>query len=121
MMGFMDRKAKISLDIFSGRPNPEWEVHGEELEYLFGFVGDISEISSTQTPSKIPQLGYRGFFVEYCDGGDCSDFIHVYDGKAGYEGDGGHYVSDCGLEKWLIEKAGERGYGDVFQEDWKML
>ena len=56
----------VELDVFSGRPNPRWQLDersGQELRRL------QSRLSvSSVAPAEPPALGYRGF--RYTDGTD---------------------------------------------------
>src|SRR4029079_17563162 len=56
---------KITIDIFSGRPNPEVELSGKEaqdvlerLKHAAPLAGDEAERAAT------PILGYRGLIIE---------------------------------------------------------
>lgn len=112
----MERKARVTLSVYSGRPDPEWDLVGEDLEFFFGTLEKMAPMSRTVEPSPSNQLGYRGFFVNYCDGSDHPQTLHVYDGKAGYEYAEWYFKPDHGLEDWLIEKASEKGYGDTIKK-----
>ncbi|WNZ44094.1 hypothetical protein Q2T42_19890 [Leptolyngbya boryana CZ1] len=54
---------KITLDIFSGLPNPTWTLKGEEAQTVLREIqntrGGVSELDSGTQP-----LGYRGFIIE---------------------------------------------------------
>lgn len=52
---------RVELDIFSGRPNPTWDLDPDDTQ-------KILEILSTLAPSQFPPakndgLGYRGFVL----------------------------------------------------------
>ena len=51
----------VTLDIFSGRPNPSWILEDDEARQLL----DRIYAAEQRTPLKVPgaegQLGYRGF------------------------------------------------------------
>jgi hypothetical protein len=49
----------IELDIFSGQPNPVWELSESDSLALQGFQDALSNYS--EEPSAPPGLGYRGF------------------------------------------------------------
>jgi hypothetical protein len=49
----------IELDVFSGRPNPSWQLDGEARKKLVSLLGALAP---AQTPApEVPGLGYRGF------------------------------------------------------------
>jgi hypothetical protein len=63
----------VELDIFSGRPNPRWEldeIQGMELRQMQSLLE-----ASNQTPAEPPALGYRGFWYS-----DAAGRIHAYRG-----------------------------------------
>ncbi len=49
----------IELDIFSGRPNPIWELNESDSLELKGLQDALGTYS--EEPSAPPGLGYRGF------------------------------------------------------------
>lgn len=49
----------VELDIFSGRPNPRWELSPAEVERLRGLHHVLRPASSVRF--EAPGLGYRGF------------------------------------------------------------
>ena len=51
----------VELDIFSGRPNPRWELDEHAAETLRRLVSRLSVTSAS--PPEAPGLGYRGFVV----------------------------------------------------------
>lgn len=91
----------VEIDIFSGRPNPRWELSPEQT---LEFQQKISALHR-QTPSSpaFDGLGYRGLIVR--DPGNPGSFfkigfgriLHVKDGTKSYYSDEGR-----SLEKWLI-------------------
>jgi hypothetical protein len=50
---------RVELDVFSGRPNPRWELDEDSAVALRCLLSRLSV--STDTPPKEPGLGYRGF------------------------------------------------------------
>lgn len=48
----------VTLLIFSGRPDPKWELPEEDGKVLAELLG------STRSAPEISTLGYRGFLVE---------------------------------------------------------
>ena len=49
----------VELDIFSGRPNPRWELDPRATGELRRLLRRLAR--STATPPEPPGLGYRGF------------------------------------------------------------
>lgn len=63
----------VELDVFSGRPNPRWELDEQSSQQLGRLQGRLT--STRQAPPEPPGLGYRGFV--YSDG---SGQVRVYRG-----------------------------------------
>jgi hypothetical protein len=49
----------VELDIFSGRPNPRWELDEPASRQLLRLEADL--LPATLAPPAPPGLGYRGF------------------------------------------------------------
>jgi|SRR5262245_5774353 len=49
----------VELDVFSGRPNPRWELDGDSAESLRRLIGGLPP--TADAPPEPPGLGYRGF------------------------------------------------------------
>jgi len=50
---------RISLSVFSGRPNPYWELSGEKIDELRNKIIGLPRTKEVQSPG----LGYRGFKI----------------------------------------------------------
>ena len=99
---------RVTADVFSGRPNPEWtldEREAEEVGTLFRALGEARGAAP-----EPPGLGYRGFVVA---GGEAR-----LDGCGEVRAFQGHVTARCGgaarlladgerrLERRLLESAG---------------
>ena len=51
----------VELDLFSGRPNPRWELTGGAADALRGLLGRLAV--AHDEPPEPPGLGYRGFIL----------------------------------------------------------
>jgi hypothetical protein len=51
---------KVELDVFSGRPNPSWELSREEMTK---FESIVQSARPGTGEIELPGLGYRGFVV----------------------------------------------------------
>ena len=51
----------VTLDIFSGRPNPSWSLEDEEARQLLDRIHAIEQRTPLKVPGAAGQLGYRGF------------------------------------------------------------
>jgi len=68
----------VTLDIYSGLPNPSWELTEDQVAGLIERLGASSERSLSKLPSLDGRLGYRGFHVETVQekGLEASTLIH---------------------------------------------
>ncbi len=51
----------VTLDVFSGRPNPSWTLDDEEASQLLDRIHAIEQRTPLKVPGAAGQLGYRGF------------------------------------------------------------
>lgn len=101
---------RVELDIFSGRPNPTWELSSEEVDEFTARLSDLTPCDRAFAP---PGLGYRGFEIR--DLGERPEIparLRVLDGFVFvFEDDQTRCFQDeKGIEGWLIEQARTRGY-----------
>lgn len=102
---------QIELDVFSGRPNPRWEMSGTQAEFLRRLRSLKVSPAGASTGDG---LGYRGFVVRPNGGPvDGFDEVRLYKGSAVVrQGDRSETFSDPerSLERWLLDLA--RGHVD---------
>jgi hypothetical protein len=122
---------RITVDIFSGRPNPSVIVSGAEEEELLERLSEprrgrgAGEERSSRAP-RIPEatLGYRGLIIERVETaagrkrtrrGDLPDRVRV---AAGYVlGERSRATRDPGVEEWVLSPRGPirlAGLGEEF-------
>jgi len=108
---------KVTMDVFSGRENPEWDMSADEFS-VFLDKYKRTQFHSNAREMDVPDLGYRGFYVSYLDDvcGEVPKTEHIFDGCVSFRNRDGLYTSDNGLEEWLFEKATEKGYGDIVKK-----
>jgi hypothetical protein len=51
---------RVQIDMFSGRPNPSWEITAQEAEQVKAMVRQLPERQAAARPE---QLGYRGLIL----------------------------------------------------------
>jgi len=99
----------VTLDVFSGRPNPTWTLTKEQG--LF-FINNVSQIKPTTEnlqnyTEKI--LGYRSFVVDEIGDKDLPlKRFEIYNGAIKVVSDNVYYIlkdKDFQLEKWLLQTA----------------
>jgi hypothetical protein len=56
----------VELDVFSGRPNPRWQLDQPAADALRRLLSRLTV--ATDRPLEPPGLGYRGFIFTYNSG-----------------------------------------------------
>jgi hypothetical protein len=93
----------VTLNVFSGRPNPSWTISEEEAADLEGRIARIADHSNLKALEPLAGLGYRGFSIRR----DESPYSrHIYAGIV----DPGHGIpsliaGDREVEQWLLSSA----------------
>lgn len=54
------KKAKVTLQVFSGRENPSWSLSEKQIDELLALIKDLPKAEPRDFPDG---LGYRGFQV----------------------------------------------------------
>jgi hypothetical protein len=106
----------IEIDVFSGRPNPRWELSPAEGDEL---LARLQEQSLPPGASPPPRAGYRGFIVYRPDAqGHPIAWLRVGGGAITVlAGAGvGTYSDIIGLENWLVGLARGAGFGALFSD-----
>ncbi|MCC6192752.1 MAG: hypothetical protein IT318_27340 [Anaerolineales bacterium] len=67
VQGAANLKGIASLDVFSGRPNPTWELSDTTITALVTELDQLKTTPSLEGPDPDSRLGYRGFVVELTD------------------------------------------------------
>lgn len=100
---------EVTLDVFSGRPNPSWTLSPDEEADL---ARRLSGLPPSEAPPAAEDLGYRGFTLSGAPvlEGMASD-IRIANGVVTVSGeDVRHLVDVAGIEHWLADQARQRGY-----------
>jgi hypothetical protein len=97
---------RVELDIFSGRPNPEWTLTDAEATELKTMTASLPVAAAS--PPLFDGLGYRGIVVR--DPGDPNwslvalrDIVWIRT----LEGSEVRSDPDAGIERWLLGAAGD--------------
>lgn len=96
-------KARVTLNIFSGRPNPTWTLSTKNANQL---VTKISELPKSNSTSSIDGLGYNGFQIEFTHSASRKSSITSNKGLVVYNVNGTNYYftdSQRLVEKFLLE------------------
>ncbi len=101
----------VELDVYSGRPNPSWQLSQTEADDLLALI----PIIQNQTAIKAVEndaLGYRGFIVTIKNGGkDLPNVIKVHAGIITLADKS--FYDNSFLEKKLIHQATKKGFGNL--------
>jgi len=95
-----DCRMIVEMDIFSGRPNPSWELAPEQMQEL---QQKVSALRWQNVPARVfDGLGYRGLIVRYPD--DPASFLKVGFGLVLRSDDRVTTAYDEGraFERWLL-------------------
>ena len=108
-------KISIELDVFSGRPNPSWELSPSESGELYQQLSPLPETDKNKSVFN-DGLGYRGFVISV-SGADAAtslpSTIRVY--KRFVLMNGKVYSDQHSVEKKLIEQARKKGFADIIE------
>ena len=85
---------RIELDMFSGRPNPVWELDASAERELLELESKL--LPAGRPANEPPPLGYRGFTY-----GEARDSRRVFDGILIRSGQS-YEDSGCRIERLLI-------------------
>jgi len=101
---------QVTLDVFSGRPNPSWFLSADEEQEL---VRRLQGLPSGHGPSPEGDLGYRGFrLVARAPKSNLPSEVIVTKGTVAIRDNGAtrHYQDANGIEAWLLDQARRHGY-----------
>jgi hypothetical protein len=100
------KKAKVTLQVYSGRENPSWNLSEKQISDLLALVGDLPKSEAFTLPDN---LGYRGFQVELAEkAAEKTQEIVAYKGRVLYKSaEADKYFTDRErrLEMFLLNSA----------------
>jgi hypothetical protein len=102
---------QVTLDIFSGRPNPSWTLNPAEAKEL---VQRLVGLPPARQPPPSVGLGYRGFLITNPqeEGGLPGEIRACRGAIISRTKEGVARFDDVNqLEAWLAEQARKHGYG----------
>lgn len=110
-----EMKVEVMLDIFSGRPNPRWELSEEQIEELKMKLDALP----AGTKKKPPVLGYRGIRVlnvSRIEG--LPERIKAYNGVLAINErkETDYYEDVNNIEDWLLNQARKEGYDEAINQ-----
>jgi hypothetical protein len=102
---------QVELDIYSGLPNPRWQLTADEATELESRLVDLP---ASARPIPDGKLGYRGFVVH-----DDGRRIQIGSGLVIVSRGEQHevYEDKRGAEDWLYANAVQRGHRSLIAHD----
>ena len=99
----------VTLDMYSGRPNPSWEIPDAEAKKLKKMLGKKRKITGTSSPGSAGLLGYRGLLLSTADDTAFPKTMRAFDGILEVASlDTPNYVDqDSEIEDFLLSTAGK--------------
>jgi len=97
--------AHVELDVFSGLPNPTWELSAADTATLMDMIEALPSTSPVDLPNP---LGYRGFLVSLtAPESGSTGTIRAFQGVVEYLAGEMRYYADPGrqTERWLLTTA----------------
>lgn len=101
----------VTLDIFSGRPNPSWVLPDKHSSELSERISSITQLTTEKPSGALGTLGYRGFVVHHSPSAAAPHMLstfHVHEGIVDQGLQAPSLVAgNRELESWLLSSAGK--------------
>ena len=95
----------VTLDVFSGRPNPTLQLSDAAETELTKRLGSLSNPTDQRPSGSIGGLGYRGFSIAKHDPTFVTQgHIHVHEAIIDREVGAANLVDDASIEKFLLDE-----------------
>ncbi len=99
---------QVELDIFSGKPNPTWNLTREETTTLAAM---LQKLPPAPAPAGELGLGSRGFLLSNPErAGGLPTRIRIGGGIVIFEGEMEFHLDTQGAEPWLLRQASQQGF-----------
>jgi hypothetical protein len=104
---------QVMLDLYAGRPNPQWTLAPAEAAALVVRARALRDVAAL--PPALLQAGWRGFVVQGdAPWGAAAPWLRVRDGIVTLQGRA--LQDSTGIEAMLEAAARRRGYGALLDE-----
>jgi len=130
----------VTLHVFSGRPDPAWEIPDHQARELADRIGALSQTTLLKPPGIAGGLGYRGFSIQSVREAALDPHVYVHAGIVDLDRFDVNRITDTPeLEEWLLSTAGDavddavrkyvesemrgsaRGFAPTLAEGWAVL
>ncbi len=110
-----DGRAKVTLHIFSGRPDPSWLLTREQAMTLAEKLRSSQTKTLKAMPKVMKDLGYRGFSIEGLSDLKLKGGVTLYNNIVAINGRKPKSLKlpPGELEQWLLETAGDALHPEV--------
>ncbi|MFL9897890.1 hypothetical protein PQR71_06910 [Paraburkholderia fungorum] len=99
--------AVVTMHVFSGRPDPAWELTEDQRTELADRLARFKKTTLLKPPGILGALGYRGFTISTVGERDFEPEIYVHAGIVDTSRFGINLLSDDpDLEEWLLSTGG---------------
>ena len=99
-------KIHVTLNIFSGRPNPQWELSQGQTAQFLKKILKLKTKENFHFDSSNDQLGYRGLIIEEANFGQILRRFYISNGTVNVTENKSSYIledKEYSIEKWLLE------------------
>jgi hypothetical protein len=98
----------VTLHVFSGRPDPAWELTENQAVELAEHLRSINKTTLLKPPGIVGSLGYRGFSINSVREKDFAPMMYIHAGVVDRARFGANLLADdTELERWLLSTAGQ--------------
>ena len=106
----------VTLDIFSGRPNPTWTLTDAQEAALNERVTSLTDLTDARPSGVFGGLGYRGFqVVRQAEHGATSERFHVHENIVDRGLGNPNLAATKELETFLLQSAGPAVPAELLQ------
>jgi hypothetical protein len=113
---------RITIDIFSGRPNPVVEVDGKQAREILARIKPAEALRKGAMPAPLSRLGYRGLIIEQT-GAATRALPRAFRVAAGaiHGPELAHTISDPEFEEYFLKSKGLAGSVKVVRDFPRLL
>src|SRR5664279_4282168 len=97
----------VILSVFSGRPNPTWELTRDQVGELRERLTSLNNATLVKPPGVAGKLGYSGFFIRASQEPGLPESIYIHSGIVDLNRLAVNRLETSpGLENWLLATGG---------------